>query len=157
MPRSCTLSLAVLGLLAGVSRSQDTTKKPSGPPPRLVALSKVDREAVAFTITETRYVPVVVQKEVQVNVGGMIQKQKVNVTEHVAQLVEVPQSLKGAKVQTAGGQKLTVEEALKKLSPGSLVLLSVDNNPVDPAYLRVFKEEVLVIVPAPPAPPMPGN
>src|SRR5262245_7441850 len=141
MLRSSVLSLAVLGLLTGTGRAQDTTKKPAGPPPRLVVLTKVDRTAGTFIITEARLVQVRVLVEREVDEGGGVKRVRDAVTKYVREEYNVLYTLKGAQVQTAGGKKLTTEDALNKLSAGSLVLLSTDFKAVDPAYLRVLKNE----------------
>jgi hypothetical protein len=59
------------------------------------------------------------------------------------------------KVKWAGvdGKEVTAAAVAKKLKPGMTVLLSPDGRAVDAAYLRMFKEDTLVlIVPAEEAP-----
>jgi hypothetical protein len=64
------------------------------------------------------------------------------------------------------GNELPWESSLSRLHRGDVIVVSEDGKPVDKAYLRVFKSDVLVIVPAqgeiakkfttpPPAPPTP--
>lgn len=99
--------------------------------------------------------------------------------------VQVPRTMtvelgevKDLAVTTADGKKLEKEEALKKLEKGGIVVVSGDGNPVSPAYLKVFKDDTLVLaakelagpqsptgvtrpalrpLPAPPVPAGPGG
>jgi hypothetical protein len=44
------------------------------------------------------------------------------------------------------GKKLTADEVAKRLKPGSVVLISVDEKPVDPAYLAIVKDDTVILV-----------
>jgi hypothetical protein len=55
-------------------------------------------------------------------------------------------SLKNAKWSGTDGKQVGAESASKRLKPGVLVLLSADGAAVDGAYLRMFREDTLVLV-----------
>ena len=48
-------------------------------------------------------------------------------------------------VTTADGKKVEKEDALKKLAGGAVVVVSADGKPVSPAFLKVFKDDTLVL------------
>ena len=53
--------------------------------------------------------------------------------------------VKDLTITTADGKKLEKEEALKKLEKGGIVVVSADGQPVSPAFLKVFKDDTLVL------------
>jgi hypothetical protein len=53
--------------------------------------------------------------------------------------------VKDLTITTADGKKLTTEEATKKLAGGAIVVVSGDGKPVSPAFLKVFKDDTLVL------------
>jgi hypothetical protein len=55
-------------------------------------------------------------------------------------------SLKSAKWSGVDGKEVGAEAAARKLKRGVTVLLSADGNSVDRAYLRMFKEDTLVLI-----------
>lgn len=50
------------------------------------------------------------------------------------------------KITTAGGKEVSKEDAIKALAKGGQVVLSADGKSVAPAFLKLFKDEVLVMV-----------
>jgi protein involved in ribonucleotide reduction len=74
-----------------------------------------------------------------------------NVTERVIETINRPYnrqmvvSLAGAKGQLASGKKLTAEEVAKAMEKPQVVVLSIDGNPVDRAYLQLLKPDTLII------------
>jgi hypothetical protein len=48
-------------------------------------------------------------------------------------------------VTTADGKKLGTEDAVKKIGAGAVVVVSSDGKPVSPAFLKVFKDDTLVL------------
>ncbi len=48
-------------------------------------------------------------------------------------------------ITTADGKKLTTEEALKKIGNGAIVVISGDGKAVSPVFLKVFKDDTLVL------------
>jgi hypothetical protein len=55
-------------------------------------------------------------------------------------------SLKKGKWSDADGKEVGVKAAAKRLKPGVMVLLSADGAAVDGAYLRMFKEDTLLLI-----------
>jgi hypothetical protein len=53
--------------------------------------------------------------------------------------------VKDLKVTTADGKKVEVADAVKKLKDGGVVVVSADGKPVNPNFLKVFKDDVLVL------------
>ena len=53
--------------------------------------------------------------------------------------------VKDLKVTTADGKKLDVADAVKALKGGATVVVSADGKPVSPNYLKLFKDDVLVL------------
>jgi len=60
----------------------------------------------------------------------------------MAELSEV----KDLKVSTASGKTVEVDEAVKRLTKGGVVIVSADGKAIDSAYLKAFKDDVLVLV-----------
>jgi hypothetical protein len=55
-------------------------------------------------------------------------------------------SLQKATWRSVDGKKISSATVVRRLKPGSLVLLSADGNEVDPAYLRLFQPGTLVLI-----------
>jgi hypothetical protein len=55
-------------------------------------------------------------------------------------------ALKRLQFATAGGVALTEEELRRRVQAGSVVVVSSDGKPVDPAYLRVLGSNTIVLV-----------
>jgi len=53
--------------------------------------------------------------------------------------------LKDLTITTAGGKEVSKEDAIKKLAKGGVVVISADGKKVSAAYLKVFKDDVLVL------------
>jgi hypothetical protein len=53
--------------------------------------------------------------------------------------------VKDLKITTADGKKVEVTDALKQLKDGAVVVVSADGKPVNPNFLKVFKDDVLVL------------
>jgi hypothetical protein len=54
-------------------------------------------------------------------------------------------SVKDLTITTAAGKEVTKEDALKSLAKGGFVIISADGKKISPAYLKLFKDEVLVL------------
>jgi hypothetical protein len=50
------------------------------------------------------------------------------------------------------GKKLSPADVRKRLRPGDVVVVSTDGERVDPAFLKVFAKDVLLLVPPAPGP-----
>lgn len=48
-------------------------------------------------------------------------------------------------IATADGKKVELDDALKRLSHGAVVVITSDGKPVSPMFLKVFKDDTLVL------------
>jgi hypothetical protein len=62
-----------------------------------------------------------------------------------AELVDLDK-LRDLTITTTEGKEVSKEDALKKLAKGGVVVISTDGKKVSPAYLKVFKDDVLVLM-----------
>jgi hypothetical protein len=157
------LSLTAVAALAAVAAAQEPGL-PKGPPPKLMVLTGGEGATFITTQQITEQVPEERQREVEVN--G--RKQLVTVTVMVSRprTVEVTMRLGNAQAFTANGKRVDPAELAKRLKGPTLVLVSADGKMVDPFYLRVLREDALVLVPnqgrvsvpsVPLPPPLPAN
>lgn len=49
-------------------------------------------------------------------------------------------------IMTAGGKKLNVDEAEKRIAEGCVVVVSSDGKPVDAKFLKLFRNNVVILV-----------
>ncbi len=64
----------------------------------------------------------------------------------VTKMVTVELSeVKDLAITTADGKKVDVADAVKKFKDGAVVIVSTDGKPVSPNYLKLFKDDVLVL------------
>lgn len=118
------------------------TPAPSGPIPQLMEL-KPDADGKIMVLVTRREVrelragnnvapggnaPAVIKREI--------------LTQQMVELSEV----KDLTITTADGQKVELADALKALKDGGVVIVSSDGKPVSPAHLKLFKDNVLVLV-----------
>jgi hypothetical protein len=144
------LSLMV-ALLFPPAPAPAAEEKPTGPSPVLVS-AKVDQEGrlVCFVQT-TEYRPET--RTVEVNVGGKVEKR----TYTVMVPVTTPSrtySLDKATMARAGGGKIDRKELATVLDKPTMVVLSANGKPVDPAYLKVLRKNTIILVVPAAAPPM---
>jgi hypothetical protein len=60
------------------------------------------------------------------------------------EIVELGQ-VKDLTITTVDGRKVSVEEATKRLEKGETVLIAPGGQPISPAYLKVFKDDTLIL------------
>jgi hypothetical protein len=53
--------------------------------------------------------------------------------------------IKDLKITTAGGKTVEIKEAMEKLKDGGVVVMSNDGKAVDPGFLRILKDDILVL------------
>jgi hypothetical protein len=152
-----TLTLAAFTLASPVPRDA----KAAGPAPRLVEfIPDTDGKVRVLALrTEKQKVKQVVpvQKQVvaKVLVNGQEKEQPLVVTENVTREQEVSvqsmarvelSELKNLTIYTADGKEADKALALKKLVDGGTVVVSADGQKVDPKYLKLFRDDTLVLV-----------
>jgi hypothetical protein len=133
-------------LLAAPAPEEKPTP-PTGPTPTLATVAEVDQTAGTCLLRTTRVNQVTANRIVTENVNGMIVKKVVPETRLVTEVADDKVSVKDSTITDAAGNKIAEEDAWKRLTPGTTVVVSADGNKVDPAYLAPFKKETLVILP----------
>lgn len=125
---------------------------PKGPPPSFYVVNKVDIERLEFESTQ----PVITQEVVAfprpVAGAGRGVMEVVSIKQTVTRVRRVRVSLRGATASTAAGEELSTLQALKRLTPGMVVLCGTNGQAVESAYLRAIRPETIILVlPRPPA------
>jgi len=118
---------------------------PAGVAPRVVELKPDTNGKVTVAIIRTEMQKVQLAPPGLPGAGGApgVVEREVAVTRQM--MVELGE-VKDLTITTADGKKLDKDEALKKLEKGGIVVISGDGNPVSPAFLKVFKDDTLVLV-----------
>ena len=137
-------SLLLAALSPAAPLPKDTA--PTGPAPRVVELKPGTDGKIMITVvrTETVKLPVAAGNAINPNGGPAAVKEverKVNRTA----TIELGDA-KDLKAYTAAGKELDVKETLAKLKDGGVVVMSSDGKNVDPIFVRVFKEDTVVLV-----------
>lgn len=119
---------------------------PSGPAPYILNLKSENDGKVRFTVIRNEKVKVTrfqlqggpngQQVPVQIESDTMMQK-------HIR--VELAE-LKDLKVYTPEGKEVDIKDAAKKLGETTMAIASVNGQKVDSSYLKMFKDDVLVLV-----------
>jgi hypothetical protein len=123
---------------------------PVEPPPRVSAqapqllIAWVEKDQLTSTVEQTVAVPVTVT--MKVNNNG--KEEDVTVTKYVTEkrLVKHSMDLTKAKITTAGGKQLTLDDLKKRLAKPAPVVVATDGKSVDPAYLKILDRDAVVIV-----------
>ena len=145
----CKLSVPLLAtvLLSQVVLVHDKPAVPKGPPPRFITVMSVD-QAKGEVVFDVSVVDIHVSDELTVLVYPDGHRRQTVGTKpsyiHLGEGFKV--SLKNAKWSGTDGKQIGAEAAAKRLKPGLIVLLSTDGTAVDRAYLRMFKEDTLVLL-----------
>lgn len=148
--RSLAALLALAGLTAA-ARADSAT---------LVVVESADpdrNEIVTEVIVCTQ---VVVKKTVTVNVNGKLESRLVDATEVVSKKVKQAISIRNFTAYTGAGRKLDAAEAMKRLKPGSVVVLGPPEL-ADKKYAGVFRPGTVLLLSKGPGPnsvaPVPGG
>lgn len=147
------LTSLVLSMAVAAPVPPPAPAAPSGPAPRVLELKPGADGKLTVTVTRTEAQKVTVTV-VGPNGAPVTQEREVQVSKLV--VVELA-DVKELKVTTADGKKVPVEDAVKQLKGGAVVVVSSDGNPVSPNFLKAFKDDVLVLAAAElvaPAPPV---
>ena len=142
---------SVVTIAAGLSAcagEPGQVQPPKGSPPQFVYVSRVDQAKGTFFCQQAVDVPCVVAVEREIEKQGKKFRVVENVTMMKREFKEFAVAAAGARVQTAGGHRVGAEELWRRLKAGTIIVLVVDGNPVDPAYLRVLQPDTLLVVPA---------
>jgi len=138
------LSTAALiaGILGGISYGLGLSGRPIAAQP---APNEDKREAAPSDSHLPRLL------ELKLNADGKVKIPVYQTSMSGGHLSGIPEQveldkLKDLTVTTVGGKEISKEDALKRLGLGGLVVISTDGMKIPPAYLKVFKDEVLVLV-----------
>ena len=114
----------------------------TGPAPRILELKATDGK-VQVLVTRMEKVQVGVGAAINPNGGAA----PAVITREMprAKMVDLSE-VKDLAVTTADGKKLETADAVKKLATGGIVIVSTDGKPVSPNFLKLFKDDVLVLV-----------
>jgi hypothetical protein len=123
----------VLALAVGAPVPQPAAPVPTGVAPKLMELKADADGKVLVTVRRTEKAPVVG------NAAPVIARDRV-----VSRSVEL-NDVKDLSITTADGKKLTTEDAIKQIGKGAIVVVSSDGKPVSPTYLKVFKDDTIVL------------
>ncbi len=136
------LTLALL--LPGAPIPKDIA--PTGPAPYILNLKSENDGKVRFAVLRTEKVKVT---RVQFQGGPNGQQVPVLVESEMAvqKYVRIELAdLKDLKVYTPEGKEVDVKDAAKKLGETTMAIASTNGQKVDPGYLKMFKDDVLVLV-----------
>jgi hypothetical protein len=131
-----TLSLAL-----GAPVPAPAPPMPVGVAPQVMELKANADGKVVVTVRRT--------EKVQIGAGGAIGPNGAPpavITQNrvVLKSVELGE-VKDLTVTTADGKKLDTQDAIKKIAGGAIVVVSGDGKPVSPVFLKVFKDDTLVL------------
>lgn len=144
-------ALVLSAMLPGSPVPKDA--RPAGPAPRVVEFvpDSDGKVRVPGVRQEARKITVNVPVEKEVVVDGKtvkqvaIERREQEVKVHTQARLELSE-LENLTVYTADGKEADRALALKKLADGGVVVLSTDGKKVDPKYLKLFRDDTLVLV-----------
>ena len=138
------LGLTLALMVPGAPVPKDVA--PGGPAPYILNLKSENDGKVRFTVMRSEKVKVTrVQFQGGPN-GQQVPVQvesEVTVQKHVR--VELAE-LKDLKVYTPEGKEVDIKDAAKKLGETTMAIASTNGQKVDPGFLKLFKDDVLVLV-----------
>ncbi|QJX00219.1 hypothetical protein [Frigoriglobus tundricola] len=139
------LTCIALSLALGAPVPPAAPPTPVGPVPRLLEVKPASdgKVTIAVNRTEKQQGAGVMMIAINGNPnGGQFVVQQDVTKSATMPLAEV----KGLKVYTADGKEVPVAEAEKQLKAGGTVVVSADGKKVDPRHLKLFRDDVLVLV-----------
>lgn len=140
------LTALTLGFVLAAPVPVKPETPPAGTPPRVMELKPDANGKVMVQVlrTEMQQAPAAVAGAVDpAGARPPIREQAVQVTKQL--MVELSE-VKDLTISTADGRKLDIAEGIKKLEKGGIVVISGDGKPVSPTFLKVFKDDTLVLV-----------
>jgi hypothetical protein len=122
------------------------TPPPKGPPPTLIPVVEIDpvKGTVMTQHTEYRLVPVQVPKEVELEGKKVVML--VTESRPVSVITRRLWAMTDLQAFTADGKPLPPAELGKRLVPGALLLSAAGDELPEPAYLKLFKPDTVVVV-----------
>ena len=145
----CSLAVAlfVVNLVSPGVQKPDRPAAPKGPPPRFLTVQRVDpaKGEVVFDL-QIAAQGVLDQPTLLVYPDGYKRLTLGTKPLYVHPAEGFKVSLKNARWHGTDAKEISAEAGARRLKPGVMVLLSADGAAVDGAYLRMFKEDTLVLI-----------
>lgn len=142
MMTSFVLSMALAAPVPVAPPAPATT----GPIPRLMELKADSNGKIMVTVMRTTMEKVTIAIGGAVNPGGGAPPAAATREVPVTKMLTVELGdVKDLKITAADGKKIEVADAAKKLKDGGVVVVSADGKPINPNYLKLFKDDVLVL------------
>lgn len=132
------LAVATLAPSAPLPRTPAATV---GAPPMILHL-KPDADG-KVRVRVTRTVPRTIKS--MVRNGNNVQQIERQIKQSTVQNVEL-QDVQGLQAYSADGKTLDVKDAVRQLSRGAVVVASTDGQKVSPEYLKLFRDDVVILV-----------
>jgi len=144
-----TMMICISALFGERVEVQEKTSGPDRGPPRFVVIEKVDK-ATATVTYQDRVADLAALSELHEKM--MEGKQPLDaflklMGDDLSVARDVPFPLKTGKVFTADGMELSPEESLKRLSPGSIAIVSTTGRNIDPAFQKLLQKDAIVLAP----------
>jgi hypothetical protein len=133
-----------LSMTLGAPVPAQTAPVAAGLAPQVMELKANTDGKVMVTVRRTEKVPVNVGNAAIPVGGAQPAIQPAVITRTTARSVELGE-VKDLTITTADGKKVSTEDAIKKIGQGAVVVISADGKPVSPVYLKVFKDDTLVL------------
>jgi hypothetical protein len=150
-----TLVAAAL-LAAPAPVPEEKPKAPESPAPEFATVSETDAKEGTCTLRQIQVVPVAVEEVRTRVVNGVAIAERVKTLRHQNQTIEFRVLLRGSQILDGEGKAVAEDDAWKRLTANTTIALVRNGGKIDPAYLRLFKKETLVIILAADAPPAPA-
>ncbi len=135
--------LAALLIAPATTAIGGPPNQPSGPPPKVMILT-VERDGTQY-ITHTVAVERQAPRVEAVKVGDKVVQRVVMVKVPVVEQQRVALDGKGVEVFDHAGKRIAPKDVPRFLK-SMPVLVSADGKPVDPFYLRLVREGMLIVV-----------
>jgi hypothetical protein len=143
MKRFVAGAALVLGL-AVCLRAGENADRPKGPAPKVMEIlaGKDGPPYLLRTVTEYR----AENRQSEVIINGRKEVRVQTVTVPVMRQVKIALDGKEVKVFGTDGKQIPAKELARRVKRPISVLVSADGKPVDPFYLRMVREETLIVV-----------
>jgi hypothetical protein len=144
---AAALLLAVVGLATAAPLPEEL-KPPKRMAPTLIPVIAADTKRDGGEVTYISYVDVDVPFEVSRIVEKDGKKVPVKATEYrkETRAESISFRLDGYKLFTADGKTVPPAEVARRIVPGAVLLVAWDGELPEPAYLKLFKPETVVLV-----------
>lgn len=120
----------------------------TGAAPRVVELKADANGKVMVVVTRTEKVQIGAAPAIAPapgNNGGAVPPVQAVREMQVSKAVDLAE-VKDLAFTQADGMKVESDVAMKKIAQGAIVVMTTDGKPVSPAFLKVFKDDTLVVV-----------